>query len=615
MPGVVKNPSKLRTIFSYELFAAIFVRLKYYPMLRFQYAAYLGALALLPLLVALFVAMLYWRRKKLGQIGTAALVQQQVIGFIPARLTLKFILMALALLFIIIGCANLQQGGSTETVQRKGVDVMIALDVSKSMLAKDMQPDRLTCAKQFVARLTDKMSNDRIGLVIFAGRSYLQVPLTIDYSALKLLLQTVSPDMVPTQGTVIGDAIELSNKSFSSKEHKYKSIILISDGEDHDETALSKVKEATDGGAIVHTIGIGSPQGTQLLDPATNAPKLDEKGDVVVTKLNEDELKRIAAAGNGTYTLLGNTDAAADKIAEEIDGMEQRNLGAVVYANYISYFQYFLLLALALIIADWLVPGASRKKIAVGTRALLILLLLPSAASAQNAKKLIANGNKLYAEGKYKDAAALYGRALQKDTNIISKGAYNLGNALYQQKQIDGARKAYETAAKKATDKKENAGANYNLGNTYMSERKWEEAIEAYKKTLRNNPQDADAKYNLSYAKAMLKKEGGGGKDKNKDQNKDQDKKDQDKKDGQNKEGDKEKKEQPKDGEGKDQQNQQKGDQEKQEGEGERPQPQPSKLSEKQAEQLLNALQQEEKKLQEKNKKRFGTPVKTEKDW
>lgn len=331
-------------------------------MLRFQYSAYLTALAILPVLVLLFVAMIYWRRKKLNAMGTSRLVYAQILGYIPARQTLKFILAAAGLMFVIIGCANLQKGGSAETVQRKGIDVMIALDVSKSMLARDIQPDRLTRAKQLISRLTDKMSNDRIGLVIFAGRSYLQVPLTIDYSALKLILSSVSPDMVPTQGTVIGDAVELSAQSFSAREKKYKSIILISDGEDHDERVQEQVRKATEQGIILHTVGIGSPQGAPLFDPATNSDKLDEKGNPVISKLNEEELRSIARSGNGTYTLLGNTDAAADKLVSEIDGMEQRNLGAVVYASYISYFQYFLLAALLLLIAEWLVPGARNSK-------------------------------------------------------------------------------------------------------------------------------------------------------------------------------------------------------------------------------------------------------------
>ncbi len=238
----------------------------------------------------------------------------------------------------------------------------------------------------------------------------------------------------------------------------------------------------------------------------------------------------------------------------------------------------------------------------------LIVLLSGTQSFAQQSKKLIAAGNQLYQSGKFKEASMLYNQALKSDTNNIAKSSFNLGNALYQQKQPEAARTAYETTAKKSTDKKENASANYNVGNTYMQEKKWEDAVDAYKKTLRNNPQDADAKYNLSYAKAMLKKEGGG-KNKNKDKDKkdqdkkDQNKKDQDKKD-QNKK-DQDKKDEPKDNG--DKKDEQKDDKERQ--------PQPSKLSKQQAEQLLNALQQEEKKLQDKNKKVHGTPVKVEKDW
>lgn len=589
-------------------------------MLRFQYASYLSALILVPILVLLFVAMLYWRRKKMAQFDSIELLKKQMLGYIPARLSLKFILLTSALVLLIIGCANLQKGGSTEMAQRKGVDVMIALDVSKSMLAKDVQPDRLTRAKQLIERLSDKMSNDRVGLIIFAGKSYLQVPLTIDYSALKLILQTVSPDMVPSQGTNIGDAIALANKSFSSRERKYKSIILISDGEDHDEAAISEVKKAVDEGVIIHTIGIGSPNGAALFDPNTNAQKLDEQGNPVISKLNEAELKNIATAGNGDYTLLGNTDAAATKIIDELDGMEQRNLGTVQYANYISYFQYFLLAALLFLIIEWLVPGASSKKKSTNSIVAKTLLLLCfifgniNNANAQKSKKWIAEGNNQYEQKDFKNAAVQYEKALKADTLETATSAYNLGNALYRQKQPEAAQKAYELAAKKATNPKGVARANYNLGNSYMSEKKWEEAINAYKNTLRKNPQDADAKYNLAYAQQMLKKDGGGGKDKNKDK----DKKDENKKEQEKKDGEKEKKdEQPKEEQGKQNQPQNEGDKkedEPKEGDG-KPQPQPSKLTEQQAEQLLNALQQEEKKLQEKKKKMHGAPVRMEKDW
>jgi Ca-activated chloride channel family protein len=246
---------------------------------------------------------------------------------------------------------------------------------------------------------------------------------------------------------------------------------------------------------------------------------------------------------------------------------------------------------------------------------ILIAACLAYAGANAQSERLVRNGNKLYEEKKYKEAAAAYQQALQKNPNYIP-GVFNLGNSLYQQKQFEASRKVLGAAAKSAPDKAGKAGANYNIGNTYMAEKKWEEAVDAYKKTLRNNPQDADAKYNLSYAQQMLKKEqGGGGKD-NKD-NKDKNDKN---KDPQNKDNKDNKDKQDKDKGDKDKDKQDKGDQEKDnkdkgDKDQERPQPQPSKLSEKQAEQLLNALQQEEKKIQDKMQKEKGVPVKTDKDW
>ena len=207
----------------------------------------------------------------------------------------------------------------------------------------------------------DKMQNDRIGLIIFAGRAYLQVPLTIDYGAMKMMLQTINPNVVPMQGTVIGDAIDLSLQSFSQKEKKYKSLVVISDGEDHDDKALAKAKEAAESGIIVHTVGIGSPQGSTIYDPSTNAVKLDENGNPVVSKLNESELRKIATAGRGTYTILRNTDDVASKLVNEINGMEQKSLGAVVFTDYKNYFQYFLIAGFILLIIEWILPGAKMK--------------------------------------------------------------------------------------------------------------------------------------------------------------------------------------------------------------------------------------------------------------
>lgn len=330
-------------------------------MFQFQHIDYLYALIIVPLLVVLFIASLYWRKKKLQKLGDERLMSEQIRGYIPGRTTFKFILLAGALSAVIIGWSNLRMGDKSEKVERKGIDVIIALDVSKSMLAKDIQPDRLTRAKQLIMRMTDKMQNDRIALIVFAGRAYLQVPLTIDYSTVKMLLQNASPDMVPTQGTVIGDAIDMAVQSFTQNERKYKSLIIISDGEDHDETAIEKTREAADAGIIVHTVGIGSPQGATLYDQDTKSVKLDENGNPVVSKLNEDELKAIASAGHGTYSLLQNTDEVADKLTNALEGMEQKNLGSIVYTDFTSYFQYFLLAGFLAMIIEWLLPGTKVK--------------------------------------------------------------------------------------------------------------------------------------------------------------------------------------------------------------------------------------------------------------
>ncbi len=327
-------------------------------MIRFQHPEYLYWLVAVPALILVFVMLLLWRRRVSRQLGDPGLAERQLLGRIPGRITLKAILILAALSTAVIGAANLQGGGKPEQIQRKGVDVIIALDVSKSMLAKDLQPNRLTRAKQLIERLLDKLHNDRVGLIIFAGRAYLQVPLTVDYGSMRMMLQNVRPDLVPTQGTVIGDAVGLAMKSFSQKERKYKSLIIISDGEDHDEQAVSKVKEAVESGVVVHTVGVGSPEGAPLFDEQTNAPKLDESGQQVISKLNEEELKTLASRGNGTYTLLRNAETAASGLADNIDAMEGRSMGAVSYTDYNSYFQAFLLPALLLLVIEWMLPGA-----------------------------------------------------------------------------------------------------------------------------------------------------------------------------------------------------------------------------------------------------------------
>jgi Ca-activated chloride channel family protein len=332
-------------------------------MLRFQHIEYLWFLLAVAGIVALFIFSLLGQKKKLKLLGDHHLVMNMMPTFSEKKQWIKLILIASALFFGIIGLANLQAGSRTEKIERKGIDVMIALDVSKSMLAKDVSPSRLEKAKQFISKLLDKIGNDRVGLVVFAGRSYVSVPLTIDFAALKMNLATASPNAVPTQGTVIGEAIKMSRESFNKKETKYKSIILLSDGEDHDEEAISEVKKAVEEGIMINTIGIGSPEGTTILDEESGQTKLDENGKEIISKLNEAELQNIATKGQGIYQRLNNTESAATAIAKQINSTEQRNFGDTIFTDYNSYFQYFIAICLLLIVIEFFI--SERKKVVI----------------------------------------------------------------------------------------------------------------------------------------------------------------------------------------------------------------------------------------------------------
>ena len=270
------------------------------------------------------------------------------------------ILVLLAFGICVVAAANLQKQADTEGINRKGVDVMIAIDVSKSMLAEDFPPNRLERARQVVIKLMNQMPNDRIGIVLFAGRAYLQMPLTTDHSAARMYIQQASPEAVPTQGTVISEALRMANASFNSKERKFKSVILISDGEDHDEQAITVTKTLKENGVMVNTIGIGSTEGSVIIDPETGASKKDQSGNTVITRLNETVLQEVAKESNGVYIKLDNADAAVKQIMDKLSTIEQRSVQDAAYINYKSFFQWFIAAALLLLIAELFIP--ERKK-------------------------------------------------------------------------------------------------------------------------------------------------------------------------------------------------------------------------------------------------------------
>lgn len=332
-------------------------------MLRFQHTEYLWAFVLLIVLALAFAWVTWWKRRSVRRLGDPVMVEKLFSGYSRRLFTLKFILIFIAFFFGVIGLANLQKGSRMEKITRKGVDVIIALDVSKSMLATDAKPDRLTRAKQLVTRIMEKLDNDRIGLVVFAGNAYLQMPLTVDYSAARMYLSSISPDLIPRQGTEINEAIRISDEAFNKKERKHKALIIISDGEDHNEGAISEAKKALENGVVISTVGIGSPTGSPLPDPESGGLKKDRDGNTVISKLNEDALKSLAASGRGMYLhLMNNTDEVVDALTKKIDGMEQKEFGENVFTDYNSYFQYFLGVCLILVLLEFFLPEGKRKK-------------------------------------------------------------------------------------------------------------------------------------------------------------------------------------------------------------------------------------------------------------
>jgi Ca-activated chloride channel family protein len=330
-------------------------------MFRFQHIEFLSGLVLVPVLLIIFLLLIRWKKARISKIGDPLLVKQLIKSYSPALFFLKFVFAGLALAAIITGAGNLQKPGRMENVNRKGVDVVIALDVSKSMLAEDLKPSRLDRAKQLVTRLIEKMENDRIGLVLFAGRAYVQMPLTSDHSAARMYIQNATPDAVPSQGTVIGEALRVSSTAFNSKERKYKSIILISDGEDHDPQAAQMTKSLADNGVMINTVGIGSPEGVPIVDHATNELRKDAQGNAIITKLNEPALQQLATDTRGIYIRLNDTNDAVAKITSQLDTIEQNALADNAFIDYQSYFQWFLAAALVLLLIEFFLPERKMK--------------------------------------------------------------------------------------------------------------------------------------------------------------------------------------------------------------------------------------------------------------
>ena len=327
-------------------------------MFRFEHSIHLYALAAIPVLLVFFVLMWYARQKAIEKFGESGLMQQLMPEVSRYKHTIKFVLLMLTFAVLIIGWANPQWGSRKEKVKRKSADVFIALDVSYSMLAQDIRPSRLERAKQFAQKLIQQLKGERIGTIIFAGNAYLQMPLTTDYSAAELFLKSANPEMVPTQGTAIGEAIDMAEQSFAEDNKHHKAMFIITDGEDHDEATLRRVEEARNNGLLVFAVGVGTNEGGFIPFQVNGRwdYKRDKTGNPVKSKLNETTLTEIAKAADGSYFNLSEGDKIIGALQERIDKVEKRELEQRSFSEYESYFQYFLALGIFLLVIEFLIP-------------------------------------------------------------------------------------------------------------------------------------------------------------------------------------------------------------------------------------------------------------------
>ena len=332
-------------------------------MFKFGNIEYLWGLLIVPLLTIIFVWSRISRKKALRRFGNEGILAQLMPFSSKNRPVFKFMVLMLALAFIIAGIARPQFGSKLKKVKREGIELIIALDVSNSMMAEDIQPNRLERAVRAISRLIDKLKDDKIGLIVFAGDAYTQLPITSDYNSAKLFLNSVSPQIVPKQGTAVGAAINLAVRSFTPGGEANKAVVVITDGENHEDDAVSAAKNAVDNGIVVHAIGMGLPQGSPipvLLNGQKEYMK-DREGNVVITKLDEQMLEQIAGAGEGIYVRANNTEIGLNALFDEINKMEKEEMESRIYSEYEDQFQYFFAIALFLILLEFIILERKNK--------------------------------------------------------------------------------------------------------------------------------------------------------------------------------------------------------------------------------------------------------------
>lgn len=329
-------------------------------MINFAQSQYLLLLFLIPFFFIIQAVVLKFRERRVKKFGDEELVRQLMPSYAKAKVWVRLLMFSLGFFFFVIGLSRPQIGAKLMEHETKGAEIMIVLDVSNSMLAEDYSPNRLERAKLAISRLVDKLREDRIGLIVFAGNSFVQLPITTDYVSAKMFLNSITTESVPVQGTAIGEAINTAIRSFSAQSEKSRAIIVITDGENHEDDPVAQAKQAAEMGIRVFTIGVGSPEGKPI--PMNGELLKDNEGNIVVSRLDENVLQEVAAAGNGVYVRAGNSEFGLNPIIEDIEKMEDEKYSSIVFEEYDEQFMYFLAIALLFFVIEMLIGDRRSKR-------------------------------------------------------------------------------------------------------------------------------------------------------------------------------------------------------------------------------------------------------------
>ena len=568
-------------------------------MQRFQYSYLLHLLWLFIPLAGLMIWYFRWQKKSESSTFNTSILNHIIPYKNLIQERIKLGLFFLSLILLIIAIANPQIGVKGEKIKGQGLDIMLLLDVSNSMLAEDIQPNRISRSKYFIAKFLDKLKHDRVGLILFAGSSYSQVPLTIDFTSIKMSLPIIDPTNFPSQGTNIGEAVDMAGKALGLTDSKSKAIVIITDGEDHDQEANAAIEAARKNGIKVFAVGVGEEQGVPI--PVGNGEfKKDEEGNTVMTAFNRGMLENLASIGNGSFYHLGQQGNIEEDVIAELNKLEGKDFEESDYSNFNSYFYWFALVVLFLLFIEFVIPTVDIDQFIRNITSISFLIILSLSLNAQTSEEkqknasrtLIRKGNSNYQNNNFEKAELNYRKALVVHPKSRTAN-FNLANTLYSQQKFQESIDYYEKCVDKSDDKLSRARTYHNLGNAFFKANQVTEAIRAYENALKLNPSDMDTKYNLALAKKQQKNKGGGGKN-NQQQN-------QDKKD--NKE---------------DKKNNSSGGQPQEKPQNNKPEEKQGKgMDKEQAQHLLEALKNQEQNTQNKMEAKRPKPEakKREKDW